>query len=108
MLGRLPKKNEYIFGNPNTKALRNAFEKQRKRAAYKLGNPRLLRITFHTFRHWKGTMEFRRTKDPWHVKQLLGHKRLDSTELYIHIARAIFGEGTDNDEFIVKVAKTPK
>ena len=106
MIGRLPRRNEYIFGNPNTKALRTAFDKQRKKAAYKLGNPRLLRITFHTFRHWKATMELRKTKDPWYVKQLLGHKRLESTERYIHIVRAIFGESS-NDEFTVRVAKEP-
>ncbi len=105
MLNSLPRKGEYIF-NPNVKALRTAFEKQRGKAAAKLNNPRLLRITFHTLRHWKGTMEYHKTKDPWHVKKVLGHKRLQSTEVYINIEQALFQH--PDDEFHVRVAKTPE
>ncbi|MCD6445496.1 tyrosine-type recombinase/integrase [Candidatus Bathyarchaeota archaeon] len=105
MLNSLPRKNEYIF-NPNTKALRQSFIKQRKRAAAKLNNPRLNRITFHTVRHWKGTIEYHKTKDPWHVKKILGHKSLQSTEIYINIEQALFQEETD--EFHVKTASDPK
>jgi len=105
MLNALPKTNEYIF-NPNTHTLRRCFVSQRKRAAKKLNNPRLNRITFHTFRHWKGTMEYHKTKDPWHVKRVLGHKTLKSTETYINIEQALFQE--QNEEFHVKVAKTPE
>ncbi|MEM4481070.1 MAG: tyrosine-type recombinase/integrase [Candidatus Bathyarchaeia archaeon] len=101
MLNNLPKNSEYIF-NPHTKALRTAFNRQRRKAALKLNNPRLLKITFHTLRHWKGTMEYHKTKDPWHVKKLLGHKSLQSTEVYINIEQAIFQE--TNDEYHVKVA----
>jgi integrase len=100
-LNSLPKNSEYIF-NPNTKALRVAFSKQRIKAAVKLHNPRLNRITFHTLRHWKGTMEYHKTKDPWHVKKILGHKSLQSTEVYINVEQAIFQ--AENDEYHVKVA----
>lgn len=41
------------------------------------------------------------------VKERLGHKRIDSTLLYIQLAEAIYGEG-QSDEFISKTAKTPK
>jgi hypothetical protein len=34
----------------------NNFNAQRKRSAKKLGNPRLLKIHFHTLRHWKATI----------------------------------------------------
>ncbi|MEM2687598.1 MAG: tyrosine-type recombinase/integrase, partial [Thermoproteota archaeon] len=37
------------------------FWRQRRRVAEKLGNPRLLQIHFHTFRHWKATMEYAKT-----------------------------------------------
>jgi len=47
--------------------------------AFKLGNPRLLKIGFHSFRHWKGTMEHHKTKDIIHVKELLGHKNIQNT-----------------------------
>jgi hypothetical protein len=52
-------------------------------------------------------MEYHKTKDVFHVKELLGHRSLDSTLIYINIERAVFGsEG--NDEFHVKVAKAPE
>jgi len=101
MLNALPKRSEYIF-NPNTKALRTSFVYQRARATAKLNNPRLKKITFHTLRHWKGTMEYHKTKDPWHVKRILGHKTLSSTEVYINVEQAIFQ--ISNDEYHVKVA----
>ena len=69
-----------------------------------LNLPRLLRISFHTFRHWKATIEYHKTKDPLYVKELLGHKKLDTTLLYIQIERTIFKES--NDQFIVKIART--
>ena len=52
MLLQLPRNNERILSRyKNVNSLRRTFEKQRKRVAFKLGNPRLLRISFHTFRH---------------------------------------------------------
>ena len=44
---------------------------QRKRIAHKLSNPRLLKIHFHTFRYWKGTMLYHETKDMYYVMQAL-------------------------------------
>ena len=60
-------------------------------------------IHFHTFRHWKATMEQHKTKDPWHVKMILGHKSIKSTENYIHLEKMMF-DGDANDQFISKVA----
>ena len=50
-------------------------------------------------------MEYHKTKDPWHVKKVLGHKSLRSTELYINIDQAIFKE--ESDDFHAKVAEKP-
>ena len=86
--------------------MKGSFMLTRKRLARNLQNPRLLKISFHTFRHWKATMEYHKTKDPLYVKELLGHKKLDTTLLYIQIEKAIF-QDTD-DQFTVKVAKTPE
>ncbi|MFZ0965263.1 MAG: tyrosine-type recombinase/integrase [Candidatus Bathyarchaeia archaeon] len=58
---------------------------QRKKLANKLQNPRLLRITFHTFRHWKATMEYHKTKDILHVMQLLGHRNIKNTLVYTQL-----------------------
>jgi len=106
MLKALPRKNRRVFSNCNTTTWRRNFLKTRKRLAANLQNPRLERITFHTFRHWKATMEYHKTKDPYHVKQLLGHKSIKNTEIYINIEQALF---TDQpDEFHVKVAEKPE
>jgi integrase len=84
MINALPKKNEYIF-TPNVRALQSTFARSRKRLARTLQNPRLLQIHFHTLRHWKGTMEYQRTNKILWVKYILGHKRLENTEIYTHL-----------------------
>jgi len=90
-------KRKRVFGEC-MKSQRRAFEKQRQRIAEKLKNPRILQITFHTFRHWKATMEYHRTKDILHVMQLLGHKNINNTLVYTQLVD--FGD----DEYTVKVA----
>jgi len=103
MLKSLPRKNERIF--PPVVIMQPTFRLQRNKLAKKLCNPRLRQITFKTFRHWKGTVEYHKTKDIMHVKSLLGHKELKSTQVYVHIERAIYG-ASNEDEFHVKTAKT--
>ncbi|MBS7610897.1 tyrosine-type recombinase/integrase [Candidatus Bathyarchaeota archaeon] len=61
MLNILPRENEKIF--PAKKgSWKKSFINQRNRLAVKLGNPRLKNITFHIFRHWKGTTEYHRNQ----------------------------------------------
>jgi len=93
MLEELPRNyGEYVFLSPDMPQshFRNLFCKQRKRIAHKLKNPRLLRISFHTFRHWKATMEYHKTKDILHVMRLLGHRNIKNTLTYIQIERELF------------------
>jgi len=99
MINALPKKSEYIF-TPNVRALQSTFSRSRKRLARTLQNPRLLQIHFHTLRHWKGTMEYSRTKNILYVKHLLGHKRLENTEIYTHLI------DFENEEYHSATAKT--
>ena len=101
MLDQLPKKTEKVF-NGRLKSFGVTFMKLRKRLTHKLDNPRLLAITFHTFRHWKATMEYHRTKDILYVKQLLGHKNINNTLRYTQLI------SFENDEYHVRVAKTLK
>jgi integrase len=105
MLNNLPKDSERIFVFADD--MRSNFYLQRKRIARKLGTQRILQIHFHTFRHWKGTMEYHKTKDPIYVKEILGHKDLKSTQVYIHINHALF-QNTLPDDFHVRVATTPE
>jgi len=101
MLNNIPKENNKVFQTP-THGIRNTFMELRNRTAKKLNNPKLLQIHLHTFRHWKGTMEYHETKSIMHVKQILGHKSINSTMIYIVIEAAIFHQ--INDKWICEVA----
>ena len=83
-------------------SLKSAFLNLRKRQAVKLHNPRLLKIGFHTFRHWKATILYHKTKDALYVRDFLGHKSIKNTEKYINIERKLFADYGD-EEFTVKV-----
>jgi integrase len=86
----------------NAEQLRNAFLYKKRTTAHKLSNPRLLNITFITFRHWKATMEYHRTKDILHVQRLLGHKNIQNTLIYIDLEAKLFN--TSNENFTSRVA----
>jgi len=103
MLNNLPKTSDNIFGcYKDLDNLMRTFQRQRKRIAHKLANPRLLRISFHTLRHWKATMEYAKTKDIIHVMRVLGHRNIKNTLIYTHLV-----EGLREDEFTCKIAHTP-
>jgi integrase len=62
----------------------------------------LNQTTFHTFRHWKATMEYHKTKDILHVMQLLGHRNIKNTLIYTQLIHF------KDDEYTAKVAKSEK
>jgi integrase len=106
MLSGLRQENEYVWGT-NSKVTRGSvFYRQRKAAAYKLSNPRLMRIGLHSLRHWKATMLYHQTKNPLLVKEFLGHRALDTTLLYTSTEKALFKE--ENDNFTVQAVKNPE
>lgn len=102
MLNSLPRTSDRIFPK-SLRVFRRTFRRYRKRMAQKLQNPRLNMITFHTFRHWKATMEYYRTKDILHVMEMLGHKNIKNTLIYTQLVKF-----EEDDEFICKVARTPR
>jgi integrase/Zn ribbon nucleic-acid-binding protein len=82
MINALPKKHgEHIF-NPYRASLQDSFRRTRNKLARTLQNPRLLQIHFHTLRHFKASMEYKRTRDILHVRRLLGHRSIQNTEIY--------------------------
>ena len=95
------KGEERLFGS--LRHLRKTFERQRLKASRKLGNPRLLQIHFHTFRHWKATMLYHQTRDIVYVMRFLGHKNIKNTLIYIQLEEALFRKQADN--YICKVAE---
>ena len=100
MVNSLPKKNERILGTANYYYISSQLAITRKRIAAKLQNPRLLQIHFHTFRHWKATMEYNRTRDILYVMKLLGHKCIENTLIYTQLV------SFENDEYHSAVVKT--
>jgi integrase len=101
MLNCLPKENDKVF-TVDLITMRKRFMWQRNRIAQKLQNPRIKRITFHTLRHWYGTMEYHKTKDILHVQDRLGHKSITSTLIYTHLVNF------EGDEYHTATAKTLK
>jgi len=101
MLNQLPRQSARIF-DTNSDAMRKSFQLQRKRMVAKLRNPRLLQITFHTFCHWKATMEYHKTRDILHVMQLLGHRNIKNTLIYTQLV------DFQDDEFVARVAHSEK
>jgi len=102
MVNNLPKKSQRVFGTESLSGFRWKFDLKKKKLAETLQNPRLLQIKFHTFRHWKATMEYHKTKDILHVKQLLGHKRIDSTLVYTQLVTF------ESDEYHVRISTSLK
>jgi integrase len=99
-LYRLPRENELVFAGKNLDKFRWLYETARNKLAVKLDNPRIHEIMFKTFRHWKATMEYYKTKDILHVKYVLGHKRIENTLVYTHLIHF------ESDQYVCKVAKT--
>ena len=49
-------------------------------------------------------MEYHKTKDILHVKELLRHRRIENTMIYINLEKLLFRNEND-EEFHAKVAK---
>jgi len=96
----LPKKITRIFATCSIEKFRRNYEKQRRKLAVKLGNPRLNQVTLHTFRHWKATYEYHKTHDILHVMRLLGHKSIQNTLRYTQLV------DWKSDDFTCKIATT--
>ena len=97
MLNELPKGAKTVF-NANSDAMRKSFTLQRRLIAFKLKSQRLRQITFHTFRHWKATMEYHKTRDILHVMQVLGHKSIRNTMMYTQLV------DFQEDDYVARIA----
>jgi len=105
MINHLSRDTERVF--PLSKhSYRVTFEDLRQRTAEKLNNPRLKAIHMHTFRHWKGTMEYHKTHSILDVKVILGHKNIESTMVYINLENALYNP--DTDEYYSQVVHDEK
>jgi len=86
LLNALPKTSERIFPTNYTN-LDGCFRQLKRKVAHNLQNPRILSISFTTFRHWGATMTYHYTRKILLVKELLGHKRIENTMKYTHLVK---------------------
>lgn len=70
--------------------------------AYENNNdPELLKIRLYDLRHWYATSLYIQCRDIFHVKEMLGHRNLDNTLKYIHLANSLINY---SEEYTCKVA----
>jgi len=100
---RIEKIDERLFPEPKT--IRNRWRFYRKRAYQKFHDPELLKIRLYDLRHWFGTITYLKTRDLFFTKYSMGHRNIESTLHYLHIAKGILNY---NEEYSVQVAKDLK
>jgi integrase len=84
MLNALPRKDKLVF-TWTYKTAAQCLRVLRKRVAQKLQNPRLLSISFKSYRHWGGSMLAHYTNgNILTIKKMLRHKNVENTMKYIH------------------------
>ena len=93
--------SEHLF--PSAKTIRNCWRKCRSKAYTKFADLELLKIRLYDLRHWFGTTTYIKTRDIFHVKYLMGHRNIESTLHYMHIAKGLVNY---SDEYTVKVANS--
>jgi integrase len=95
-------KNQGTHPFPKSTWICKCYRELRNRLATKLNDPTIRQIRLYDFRHYFATMLYHKTKDILHVKQQLGHKKLETTLIYTQIVD--FGE----DEFTSAIARNLK
>lgn len=84
MLNSLPRTSEKVFPT-SYQNMAISYYRMRKKIALKLNNPRIMKISLVTFRHFGATMVYHQTRNILLVKKLLGHKRIDNTMKYTQL-----------------------
>jgi len=76
------------------------YRAMRNRLAKKLNDPTIKKIRLYDFRHYFATNLYRKTRDILYVKQQLGHKKIETTLIYVQLANI-----TEEDEWTCKTAQ---
>jgi len=97
----LTKLSDQLFGS--ARKVKETWRKYRQRAYLKFRDPQLLKIRLYDLRHWYATKTYIQTRDIFLVKYLLGHRRIENTMLYVHLAK---GLSSWSDEYTCKSART--
>jgi site-specific recombinase XerD len=93
-------KNNYLLFGGLAKSYGESYRRFRNRLAKKLNEPSIATIRLYDLRHAWITKTLMRINNVEIVRQLVGHKRLNTTQKYIHLL------ATDSQEFDVQGAET--
>jgi len=83
--------------------IKSSWRFYRQKAYAKFKDPELLKIRLYDLRHWFATTTYIKTRDIFYVKYALGHRRIENTMIYIHLANAV---ATNSEDYSCNVAKT--
>jgi integrase len=92
--------NDKLFGNWNSDLYGKYFRYYRNRLAEKLGDPSLKDIRLYSLRHLFASKLYHQTNNILLVKELLGHKKIETTLIYIRLIEVKDGE------YISAIART--
>ena len=107
LLLSLPKKEKTVFPKRTKKVRQTTFRRRLLKLVRTHSNPRLAKIHYHTFRHCKALREYHKTKSMQHVKRVLGHKSIMTTQRYVDLYEEIYSD-LKPDSYICETASTAK
>jgi integrase len=90
--------NDKLF-NGTQKAYGDDYRHMRNHLADKLHDPTIKTIRLYDLRHYYATMEYAKTRDILHVKQQMGHKKIETTLIYTQLLNL------NEDEWTCRTAK---
>ncbi|MEM2367011.1 MAG: site-specific integrase [Candidatus Bathyarchaeia archaeon] len=97
---RISNINQKLFAS--ARKIKEKWRFYRKRAYEKFKDVELLKIRLYDLRHWFATTTYMKTRDIFHVKYVLGHRNINNTMIYIHLANSL---SNFSDEYHVRVAR---
>ena len=77
-----------------------SYREMRNRLAQKMNDPTIKSIRLYDFRHYFCTKTLRDTGDPFFTMCQMGHKKLTTTQLYMHLVNL------ESDEWTCRAATT--
>jgi len=102
MFFSLPKKEETVFPKRAKGSRQVSFRLRVKTLAKIHDNPRFLKIHYHTLRHCKALREYHKTHSMQHVKRILGHKSIETTQRYVELYEELYD--STSREIICEIA----
>ena len=95
-----PSINDKIFGKWTTDNYGKSFRYYKNLTAKKLQDPTIKTIRLYDLRHFFATMLYKKTNNLVYVKQKMGHKKIDTTLIYVQLL-----ETEDADNYACEIAE---